>query len=79
MWLFCDLDTDYVRVTWDGYFSGTWRFLAYCVYAKHHSYNFEQYQPKTKTKTASKVSKQAGINDVKIPQNLQNWATQFLC
>ena len=34
---------------------------------------------KQKLKTASKVSKQAGINDVKIPQNLQNWATQFLC
>ena len=27
---------------------------------------------KQKLKTASKVSKQAGINDVKIPQNLQN-------
>ena len=27
---------------------------------------------KQKLKTASKVSKQAGINDVKIPQNIQN-------
>ena len=27
---------------------------------------------KQKLKTASKVSKQAGINNVKIPQNLQN-------
>ena len=27
---------------------------------------------KKKLKTASKVSKQAGINNVKIPQNLQN-------
>ena len=34
------------------------------------SITLEQYQPKTKLKTALKVSKQAGIKDVKIPQNL---------
>ena len=48
---------------------------------EHEDFLHTMYMPSitlTKIKTASKVSKQAGINDVKIPQNLQNWATQFL-
>ena len=40
MWLFCDLQTGYVRVAWDAFFSESWRCLEYQGYAEQTFYIF---------------------------------------